>query len=455
MKLSIRSNNGGSALVSIIIVLPFLILTTALFMELAVSSLTIAGKDQNMTHAQLAADAGIDFALQQVNVNAGWTGTGEMTLRDEYDVRTTFEANMTESTPTSQTLTVTGRTYRPSSATIPTSSRTINAHLRPVVSEGYSIVTGVGGLFMSNSSKIVGGDVLVNGEINMSNSAQIGLSTNPITVEVAHQNCPNPPTSLYPRLCGGGENGQPISISNPAWIYGTVRANNQTNGARMSNPGLQTGASISAQPLPTHNRDAQKAAAVNTLSSSAASCNSNNGTRNWPANVVITGNVSIQKGCKVTINGNVWITGNLEMLNSAEIIIANTVGSTMPDIMVDGAKVHLSNSARIVANTSKTGARVLTYWSRASCSPDCTNVTGIDLYNSREDETILISNTASAPESTLYARWTQVSLNNSGGIGALIGQTVKLSNSATITFGSSASPGSTFWVLNGYRRSFN
>ena len=444
----------GSALIAMIIIFPFLILITALYMGLAVSSLKIARVDQSLTYSQFASDAGLDYGLQQINIDPTWTGTsGQVELQNENNVRTTYQLSLTVNSATSKTLTSVGRIYRPAASATPATTKTIQADLRPVAAGTYSIVTGVGGLFMSNSAKVVGGDVLVNGEIEMSNTAQIGLATSPVRVEVAHQNCPEPPNATYPRLCASGENGQPISLSNSAHIYGTVKANNQTSGAGMSDPGLTAGA-IAAQALPAHDRAAQKAAATNNLTAAAASCNSNGATRNWPANVKITGNVTISKSCKVTINGDVWITGTLDMTNSGQIIVANSLNTTQPTVMVDGTSAKLSNSSALISNTSATGLRLITYWSRASCSPDCADVTGTDLYNSRNDETISLDNSASATESIFYARWTRVALKNSGGIGALIGQTVHLSNTATVTFGSSVGTGTTYWVLDGYRRSF-
>jgi hypothetical protein len=460
MKLFRHSAQSGSALISIIVVLPFLILITSIYMQLAVSSLTVARKDQSQTFSQFTTDAGIDLALQYVNQDPAWTGTGgEVVLQNENNVRTTYDVTVVQNNPNSRTLTSVGRTYRPATSTTPATSRTIQVDLRPIASGTYSIVTGVGGLFMSNSAKIVGGDVLVNGEIEMSNTAQIGLTTNPVKVEVAHQNCPVPATTAYPRLCNSSESGQPISISNPARIYGTVRANNQTDGSRMSNPGLVSG-TVTAGALPTHDRTAQKSAVnltnpAQNPSGASSSCSGNNTTRTWNANIRIVGDVSISGSCKVTIMGNVWITGKLSMSNSAQLIVSNTLGTIMPDLMVDGVSAQLSNSAMIVSNSSSTGVRLITYWSRASCSPDCADVTGPSLYNSRNDETISLSNSSSATESILYSKWTRVSLNNTGGVGALIGQTVNLSNSATVTFGSSVSTGGTkFWVIDGYRRSF-
>jgi hypothetical protein len=287
----------------------------------------------------------------------------------------------------------------------------------------------------------------------MANSAQIGLQTNPINLQVAHQNCPNPPDSTYPRLCGSGENGQPIAISNPAHIYGTVKANGQTSTSGMSNPGLTSSSGVSPQALPPHDRAAQKAAVAQTMTVAAASC-TNNSTKSWPANVQITGNVTISHQCQVTISGDVWITGSLTMSNSGQIIVSDSLGTSRPDIMVDGQSSSLGNSAQIVSNNQDTGAQLITYWSNASCSPDCSDVTGTNLANSRNTTTISLSNSASGPETIFYAKWSKVAVSNSGQIGALVGQTITLTNSAAVTFGSSAGVGSiTYWLIDGYRKS--
>ena len=419
-------------------------------MELAVSSLNVSRKDQSQTHSQFASDAGIDEALQTINQNSTWTGTaGEIVLHNENNIKTTYQVTVANNPDGTKTLTSTGRTFRPAASTTPITSRVIKADLRPITTGLYSIVTGVGGLYMSNSSKIVGGDVLVNGEIIMSGSAQIGLTTNPVKVEVAHQNCPVPGDATYPRLCISGENGEPISIVSPARIYGTVKANNQTNGANMTNPGLVAG-SVAVQPLPTHDRAAQKAAVTSTTLGPLASCNS--GSATWPANYKITGDVTIQNSCKVTISGDVWITGKLNVKNIAQIIVSNSLGATMPNIMVDGETVNFSNAAQLKSNNLSTGAQLLNYYSKASCSPDCASVTGADLYNSRSEETINFDNSSSAPQSKLYARWTRVVVQNSGGIGALIGQTVELRNNSTITFGTAIGTATTYWVIDVYRR---
>lgn len=451
-----RLNKKGSVLLPFVIVLPFLILIVADYMNLAVTHFSIARRDQFHTKAQLGADAGADYAMGQISASENWTGTnGEITLHSDSDTKTTYSVTVTNNNADSKTITTTGRTYRPTSAPSPISSVALKINLTPVRSGLYSVVTGVGGLHMSNSSKITGGDVFVNGEISLSNSAQIGLTTSPVNVFVADQVCPSPPDSTYPRVCNNGEQAQPITLRNSSHIYGTVKANNQTSGSGMTNSGLVASSGVTPQALPTYDRDGQKAAVTTTITGSSASCSGSQAIT-WAANTKITGNVTISNNCVVTVGGNVWITGTLTMSNSSKMVVADSLGSTMPVIMIDGlGGASFSNSSNLVSNATNTGFEIITYWSSASCSPDCSNVTGQDLYNSRDQETIELNNSAQGAHTIFYARWSKVEINNSGQIGALIGQVVQLDNSGTITFGTSTGTGTTTWIISDYRRSFN
>lgn len=487
MKSLLSKDARGSAVLPFVIVVPFLILITTYYMNLTVSSFRLARGDQLQTHAQFATDAGVDISLREINLNGDWTGTSEMDESDVNDevelhnngnIRTTYETTVESPDDDNKIIVSTGRSYFPASSEEPSSTITVRIGLRPVRAGEFSVVSGVGGLFMSNSSKIVGGAVLINGSIDMRNSAQIGLSTNPVTVDVAHQNCPVSPDSTYPQLCDSGENGEPVSIQHPAQIFGTVKANNQTDGSRMSSLGLVSPLCllpsteincVDPLDLPNHNRSEQKTNVTNPSGSNDSyhkNCESNNTTRLWPARLKINGDVTIGRSCKIILEGDVWITGSLTVENSGQIVPSdsislggqNTVDENMPTIMVDGASgVVVRNSAELASNTNEIGMKVVTYWSNASCSPDCGDVTGSDLYSSQNERTIVMQNNTQAPNTMLYARWSQVELANGGSIGAVVGQTVRLSNSATITFGTpvTGAEGSSFWIINDYRRIFN
>jgi hypothetical protein len=426
-------------------------------LDLITANLRTARQERYLINAQFAADAGIDDAVRQLNADDSWTGNGtEQTLFSDSEFKTTFQTTVASgSTNLQKFINVVAKTYAPSTSTTPKYIRKYSVEMRGITAGNYSVVTGVGGLVMTNSSKIVGGSVYVNGTITMSNTAQIGLSTKPVSVRAAHQSCPVPATAAYPRVCGTGENGQPIAINSPnAVIYGDVQATNQTDGSHMLSPGLVSG-SPGVASLPDHDRTAQINATASTLNGNF-SCNS--GSYNWPANYHITGNVSISNSCEVTVSGDVWIGGTLSMSNSkSKLIVANSLGTTQPVIMVDGATgATFSQSTTLQSNSSNTGFIVITYWSAAACSPNCSDVTGIDLYNSRDDTTISINNSASGPNTEFYARWSQINVGNSGNLGALVGQTVWLNNSGAVTFGTSVNGVGAVdaWVVKSYKRTF-
>ncbi|MGH7240464.1 MAG: hypothetical protein ACREHG_10450 [Candidatus Saccharimonadales bacterium] len=444
----------GSILLLVLITLPFLIMIAVYYTTLSLTSYQVARQGQLHTEAQMAADAGADYAVEQINQSSSWTGTGgEVLLHSDSSLKTTFTVSVTGDS-SAKAAAVTGYAYWPANASTARSSVSIYVDLYPVSTGNYSIVTGAGGLQMSNNSKIVGGNVFINGQISLSNSAQIGLSTNPVNVQVADQACPSPADSTYPRVCTSGDDApQPISLSGSSHIYGTVTATNQTDGSGMSDSGLVAGGSVSPQALPSYSRSAQEAAVTNNMTGSQASCSDSQSVV-WPANTKITGNVTLSNSCTVTVEGNIWITGNFTPSNSSKMIIADSVGTTMPNIMVDGSQgIVLSNAFKVVPNSQNTGAEFYTFWSDASCSPECASVTGTDLYNSRNVTTISISNSVSAANSIFYAYWSKVQMSNAGEIGAVIGQTVGLSNAAAITFGTPAGgTGYTSWQIKGYRR---
>ena len=142
------------------------------------------------------------------------------------------------------------------------------------------------------------------------------------------------------------------------------------------------------------------------------------------------------------------------MRKSGQIVIAEGLGTTRPNIMIDGVSGIMNNGSAIVSNSSNTGAQLINYWSTASCSPDCSDVTGVNLYLSRLVPTLVLNNTGGANNSVFYSRWGQVLVSNTGSIGALVGQTVSLINSGTITFSTTVNPGSgdAHWIISQYQR---
>lgn len=436
------------------------------FMIFAISSSTLVNYNRARLEvygvsSQLAADAGFDEALVELTNDTDWPGSGgEVTLLSAGDIKTTYETEVNPGVDAEhRVIAVIARTYAPATANEATLTRHFEIDIEAVTSGtgASSVVSGVGGLILSSNAKISGGDVLVNGKINLNNNAQIGLTNNSVNVRVAHQSCPIPVDATFPRVCASGENGQPITIGNNGKIYANVQATNQTDGTNMLNPGLIAGSSFAPVPLPNYDRDGQKAAVTTTLDSdhSTIACG-NNQTKTWPANLKITGNFTPGNNCTINITGDVWITGNVGSGNNARFVIASSAGTDRPIMMVDGSSgLTLGNNSQIISNSSGTGMEVVTYWSAAGCTPDCADVTGTSLSSSQNVTTINLSNNGSAQNSIFYARWSKVIVSNNGGLGAIAGQTVELGNNAVISFTASV-PGSdnlvTTWVKRGYMR---
>lgn len=461
------SRQKGYVLAVLIITVLFVSLSITYVTSLSLTTYNLATRDTYRANAQMTADAALDLAMTTLNTvgSAGLTTTysSEQTFMSSGSLTTTYQTALLDGVSSDKkVLSVIART-KVGGDTEVTRRYELDVQAVTTGSGPSSVVTGVGGLLLNNNSRITGGDVVVNGTISVSNNAQIGLSTtaiaNAVNVRVAHTNCPIPATSAFPRVCASGENGQPITLSGNAKIYGDVRATNQTTGTNMSNPGLIPNQTVSPLTLPSYDRDGQKAAVTTTITGASAGCSG--GTRTWAANTKITGNVTIQNNCTVTVNGNIWITGLLNINNNARIVVANSLGTTRPTIMVDGAGtsgsnvINIGNNGIIQPNSSGTGAMFISYWSSASCAPDCSDVTGTNLYTSKDVRSLELSNNGSASNSILYARWSKVRISNNGAIGAVAGQTIELGNNAVINFTASV-PGSsnltTTWAKRGYMR---
>lgn len=476
-------NPDGFIMPVLLFTVTFIVTMIAIIGSLSLTTYNLASRESYKVNAQMTADAGLDASIHEFNLDDTWLGTGsarngtgadsEVTLLDTPNLRTTYQTSITDGATTDRKiLSVTARSYAPSTATTPKITRRYEVDMQAVTTQTggpSSVVSGVGGLVLNNNAKITGGDVVVNGTVTVGNNAQIGLSSTPlanaVNVRVAHINCPSPADATYPRTCGPGENGQPITIGNNGKIYADVRATNQTNGANMSNPGLIPNQTVPPIILPDYDRSGHKAAAVTTLpaTDNTIACG-NNGNKTWPANVKITGDITLGNNCTVTLSGNVWVTGSLIFGNNSKMKVPDAMGTTRPVIMVDGSGgLVIGNNGTVQTNNVGTGIYFIAYWSSA-CSiagetpPDCTNLTGTALKNSQNVVKIDLSNNGSAPASILYARWSRARVSNNGAIGAVAGQSIELGNNAVINFSASV-PGSanltTTWVKRGYMRVFN
>lgn len=405
------------------------------------------------TKALLTAEAGAEQTLYELNQDSNFTGfaTEQTFIDDGTQGRATYETVVAAGSISNEKLiTSTGRFYRRATDATPEVIRKIRLTVVGTTTDSYSVQVGPGGLIMENSATIANGEVHVNGYLHMKNSARIGSATNPVDVSIAHHNCPVGGGPGYPEACTSG---QPITMENTAHIYGNVCATNQTDGAAMSNSGLIAGCNAPTVGLPEHDRQAQIDAVATTITGAAASC-SGSQTRTYVANTHITGDAIIANNCQVTVEGDVWIDGKFELKNSSTIRVANTA-TVRPQVMVDGAYASFQNNSDIIANPSNIGFQFITYRSAAVCSPNCASVTGTDLYNSRDINTIELQNASLAAGTNFYARWSKITVHNSGSLGSIIGQTVLLRNTGNISFGSNLSSGESIWSVKNWLQVFD
>ena len=396
------------------------------------------------------AEAGADAALASINQDntyagtntacpVGSTGENPVTLyNDSTRGKGTYENCIAAGSITNEKIIYSvGKTYLPGK-TSAYKTRTVKFIIEGSIANPYAVQSGPAGLIMSNSATITNGAVKVGGFLTMSNSAQIGSTTQPLQVQVGNYDCPKPADNSYPTLCGPS-NPNPITINGPQpHIYGSVSANGQSNTSNMSNPGLVASSGVSNVTLPDYDRTGQKTAwqtaGSQTLTSAAASC-AGSQTVTWPANVKITGNVTVANNCVVTVSGNVWITGNLTLTQKGTLVLAISA-TTAPTVMVDGSGgINLGNQTAVSSNASGTGIQFITFWANDGCSPDCSSLSGADLASSQGVVTINLGNQGLAAGSTFYARWSAVQLSQSGSIGSVLGQEIILSNTGSISFG--------------------
>lgn len=467
-KIKKQANEHGMILAALT-----LLMTSFTIVGLALFSYTSSQYSRTRTNVFIAnatqvAEAGIEQTLYQLNENEAFTGyASEQTFIDNSTQGRGVYTTVVSPTPDSnaKTITSTAKIYRLSNLDDPVSTRKIKVTIVGTNSEGYSVHTGPGGLILSGSANITNSDVYVNGKITMSGAAKIGTNSHPLNVNVSNIACPTTanPGPTYPQLCGAGV--QPISLQQSTFIYGSVCATHQTSTGPNPSGNIQPGnggqgliAGCVAPPVypPTYDRTAH----INSVATTAAGnsntyvCNNWPFARTWPANLKLTGNVDVDGSCEVLIKGNVYITGDLDLGGAARMTVDDALGTTRPVIMVDG-KITVGGSARVIANSSGTGAHFVSFQSSAACSPNCTTVTGTDLKNSQNLETVSVGGGVNMPGMIFHAYWGKVRLSGSGNVGAAAGQTVDMSGAGTVTFGTVLSSGDRTWTVTSYQQVFD
>ncbi|HJQ09371.1 MAG TPA: hypothetical protein VJ836_07895 [Candidatus Saccharimonadales bacterium] len=464
MRIRLHRPERGSILVSILALAVVFTVIGLSLSSYAIGQHTITNRNLFAANALMAAEAGIEQSLHQLNQDDAFVGyTTEQEFFDNAiqgrGVYTTVVADTADTN--AKTITATGKTYRQSSPTTPVSTRIVKVTVVGTESEGYSVMSGPGGLILGGSANITNSDVYVNGTITLTGAARIGTNSQPLSVNVANQACPTgaSPGPTYPQVCSSG---QPISMEWSTNIYGSVCATGQTSTGPNNNikpgvggQGLIAGCVAPPVSQPSYDRAAHIASMTTTAAgnSNTYTCQSWPFNRTWPDGLRLNGNVTIGGSCNVTINGDAYITGNLTINGAARVTVANSMGTTRPVIVVDGT-ITTGGSAQIITNSSGTGIYFISFRSSASCNPNCTSLSGNDLKTSQNLLTVDVGGAVNLPGMLFQAYWGRLRLAGSGNIGSAAGQTVDLSGAGTITFGTELSTGSKTWTITSYQQVF-
>lgn len=421
-------------------------------------------------NALLTAEAGIEQSVEQLNVSDSFAGytTAQTFFNNSTQGMGIFTTSITASPDgtNAKIITSVGSVYRPG-ITNPVEKRTVRVTVVGTGSQGYSVQTGPGGLILGGSANVTNSQVYVNGYINMTGRSTIGTPSQPLNVYVANDECPagSTPGPTYPQVCTDGT--QPITMGASTTIYGSVCATGQTSTGPNNNiqtgnggQGLIPGCTAPLVSPPTYDRAGQIAAVTTTKSSSDSSVDckqylaGSGFTRTWPANLEITGDMTVGNSCDVTLTGNVYVTGNLTLNGAAKMRVADSMGTTRPVVIVDGT-VSIGGSSSLISNSSGTGIEFISFKSTASCSPSCTSLSGNDLKNSQNLQTVTVGGAANMAGMIFDAYWSKVVVTGSGNIGSAIGQTVDLSGAGTVTFGTALSSGARTWTITSYQQIAN
>ncbi len=457
-------NEDGWFLVSALVMIIFLTAVGLAIAGLVSAEYQHTRLEEYTQNAQLTAEAGIEQSVEELNINNSFTGysTAQTYFDNSTQGKGVFTTNITENANgKSKTITSVGQVYQNDSATTPIATRGVEVTVVGTQSTGYSVLTGPGGLILGGSANITNSSVYVSGTITMNGASKIGTYNQPVTVDVANNACPTgtDPGPTYPTVCTDGS--QPITMAWSTNIYGSVCATGQTSTGPNNNiqggnggQGLETGCTAPVDSPPSYNRPAQISAVTTTASGSSGSyaCTGNSSIT-WPANLELTGDVTIGNSCKIDVTGNVWITGNLTINGAAQITVDNSLGTTQPVIMVDGT-ISVGGSASMIANSYGTGIDFISFDSTNSCTTSttdyCSTLTGNDLKSSQSLQTINISGSVNIPGMVFDAYWSEVTLSGSGNLGAATGQTVNLDGAGTVVFGTTLASNTTTWSISSY-----
>lgn len=480
MRLSPTDNQRGSFLASAII-------TTSAFMFIALAMSAYALNHYHLavrgvpsSSALLAAQAGAQIAINELDKSLTYSGTGgdcaTTGFVDVYNDSTHGRARYcvavtngtaTNTPGTEKIITVTGKTYAYNTTSPAQTTRTIKVTGHVTPNYPYVVQTGPGALSTQNNARIEGSSsarIRAKGSIDVGGNSIIGPSSYVDEVWAADYGCPLAGGSTFPTLCASSTQ-KAIAEASSANFFAEqfyVPGSGYTSGSPILESSTRTGNANTdpAYELPGDNRASIKSN-VGT-NGSALSCSS--GTPAgliWPAaneTYKISGNVTLSGTCTLTVKSNLWITGRLVVSNTATVVVDNALTGA-PTIMVDGVNasnedsISLQNSSDIVQNSSGIGAIFIASWNNTNLDG---TISGDSLFNHSDNRLIEIDTNSTIDGSVFYARWGRVTLRDFLGNGsprvngALVGQSMNISHASVVAEGANlgTNSGSEFTVTS-------
>ena len=136
IKSPIDKNQSGFVMPVLLFTVSFIVVLITVAASLSLSTYNLASRERFKVNAQLAADAGLDIGITELNIDSAWTGSGgEITLLDTPKLRTTYETVLIDGADEDRKiLAVTARAYSPSTATEPKITRQYELDLQAVTS---------------------------------------------------------------------------------------------------------------------------------------------------------------------------------------------------------------------------------------------------------------------------------------------------------------------------------
>ena len=448
----------GSLLVAALLVGMLMIVLGIVLGNIATAQLVRTNRNISELNALQVAEAGIEKSISELNADDEFTGFSEEEFfNNQQQGVGVFFTEIIDGAEDEKFIVSTGSVYRyQDEGGDPMAQRRLRVTAVGTESDGFSVHTGPGGLLLGGNASITNSDIYVNGYIELSGSSRIGTEDDPRGVNVANVRCPlgSGPGDSYPELCSSGE--EPLSVGSNARIYGTVCATHQTDDTNIfggdSGEGLVSGCEAPQVQPPQYDREAHidEVETVAPSNDNQYRCQGPNNNVVWPDGLQLSGNVSLTGNCTVNIEGDVYITGDFSTGGSTTVRIDDSTGEDQPNIVVDG-EIDVGGSGQFVSNDQGTGGKFMSFKADADCNPDCTDLSGDDLYNSQNTTTVDLGSGVNLAGMVFQSYWGTASLGGGGSVGAIAGQTVDLRGAGTVVFGTVLSSGEKTWRATSYQ----